>query len=147
VDSGYGHTMTVVPLPELSSDLLASELAARLNEVIPADFSVRPEHNALVILHGDQVVGTSGAAAIVQSLAALNMPDRHVETATRAAIKRVQLTIVHRSATPWPATRGDPPPPSTRRTGNRVDAWFGSERDPVLQLQPLELNILGHPDY
>jgi hypothetical protein len=139
--------MTVVPLPELSSDVLASELAARLNEVVPEGFSVRPERSALVILHGDQVVGTSDAAAIVESLAALNMPDRHVETATRAAIKRVQLAIVNASATPWPAAQGDPPLPSTRRTGNRVEAWFGSEREPVLQLEPLELHILGHPYY
>jgi hypothetical protein len=54
---------------------------------------------------------------------------------------------VNASATPWPAAQGDPPLPSTRRTGNRVEAWFGSEREPVLQLEPLELHILGHPYY
>ena len=45
------------------------------------------------------------------------------------------------------ASHGDPPLPATRRTGNRVEAWFGPEPDPVLQLAPLALNIAEHAEH
>lgn len=131
--------MTLAPVPHLAAAALASQIATSLDAVLPPRFSVRAEGTSITVLREGHPIGVSHAAAIVESVAAANVPDQHAEAAIRAALQGVQEHLAKATGQPWPATDGSTPRPGTRRTGDTVEMWFGDEGNPVLQPWSVDL--------
>jgi hypothetical protein len=123
----------------VSSRDLAVALARRLDEVAPSGITVRADDSSLAVLHAGQVVGISGAPAILETVEALHEPAENLETAVRAALSAVQDYIAETTTEPWPGTGGRQPNPDARIDANVISMWFGSEGAPVLRLPPIDL--------
>jgi len=123
----------------VSSRDLAAALARRLDDVAPTRITVRADDSNLAVLHDGQVLGISGAPAILETAEALHEPAENLETAVRAALSAVQDYIAEATTEPWPGTGGRQPNPDARVEANTVLMWFGPEGDPVLSLPPIDL--------
>lgn len=53
----------------------------------------------------------------------------YAELAVRVFLDNLQDFIVLHTKTPWPATGTTQPMPSAEIVGNRIEAWFGDDRD------------------
>ena len=124
---------------DVSSHDLAVALARRLNGVTPAGITVQAQGSDLAVLQGGQIVGVSGAPAILETVEALREPRANLETAVRAALSGVQDYIADVTAEPWPGTGGSQPTPDARVESDTVSMWFGDEDAPVLRLPSLRL--------
>jgi hypothetical protein len=123
----------------VSSNDLAEALARRLNEVAPARITVRSQGPDVAVLHDGQLVGISGAPAILETVEALREPRENLETAVRATLSGVQDYIADVTTEPWPGTGGQQPNPDARVHAETVSMWFGAEDAPVLRLPPIDL--------
>jgi hypothetical protein len=123
----------------VSSHDLAVALARRLDDVAPVGITVRADDSGLAVLHDGQLVGISGAPAILETVEALHEPAENLETAVRAALSAVQDYIAEATTEPWPGTGGRQPNPDARLEANSISMWFGSEDAPVLRLTPIDL--------
>ena len=124
----------------VSSHDLAVALADRLNEVTPSGITVRVhEGSGLAVLQDGEVVGISGAPAILETVEALRDPKENLETAVRAALSGVQDYIAHATTEPWPGAGGSQPNPDARVEPNAIHMWFGPADTPVLSLPPIDL--------
>lgn len=123
----------------VSSRDLATALADRLNEVVPPGFLVRAEDSELIVIHDGQIVGISGAPAIMDTAEAVKHPRENLEAAARAALSGVQDYVADTTAEPWPGTGGSQPNPDARVGEGRVLLWFGPEDAPLLALPPIVL--------
>jgi hypothetical protein len=124
----------------VSSHDLAEALACRLDEVAPARITVRAQGPDVAVLHNGQVVGISGAPAILETIEALREPRENLETAVRATLSGVQDYIADATTEPWPGIGGQQPNPDARVHEDTVSMWFGSEDAPVLRLPPIDLS-------
>lgn len=114
---------------------LASALAHRLDDVVPAGLHVRADGGRVVVLRGDVVIGGSAAPRLIDG----ETGDGQVATATYATINTVQEVVAHSISSPWPARSGARPTPQTRLDGHLLRAWYGPAARPVLALEPLTL--------
>jgi hypothetical protein len=124
---------------QVSSQDLAEALARRLDEVAPARIAVRAQGSDVAVLHNGQVVGISGAPAILETVEALKEPRENLETAVRATLSGVQDYIADATTEPWPGIGGQQPNPDARVNEETVSMWFGAEDAPVLRLPPIDL--------
>ena len=125
-------------MPAASSLKFAAELAIRLNEVVPDGFTVVAEDENVVLRHNGKVVGSTGMAEIVESSENLDHLPQNMETGARAILSNVQDWIADTTTEPWPGKRSLPNP-DAQVTGERLEAWFGDQDNPVLKLRPLDL--------
>jgi len=123
----------------VSSHDLATELADRLNDIVPQGFVVQVRDSELVVMQGERVLGVSGAPVIMDSVDAIKNPHENLETAVRAALSGVQDFIAETTREPWPGSGGTQPNPDARVDGDRVHLWFGSEEHPLVRLRPIDL--------
>ncbi|MGE0842991.1 hypothetical protein [Pseudonocardia sp.] len=112
---------------------LASALAARLDDVVPAGLHVRADGARVVVRRGDAVIGGSAAPRLLDG----DPGARLVATAAYATITVVQEVVAHSLASPWPARTGDRPVPQARLDGRLLRAWYGPTERPVLALDPV----------
>jgi hypothetical protein len=124
----------------VSSRDLAVALADRLNDIVPHGFVVRAQDSDLVVIHDGQVVGVSGAPAIMDTAEAIMYPRENLETAVRAALSGVQDYIAETTTEPWPGSGGTQPNSDARVDDDRVQMWFGSEEAPLIRLRPIDLS-------
>jgi hypothetical protein len=124
----------------VSSLDLAAALAERLNEVAPPGFIVDAQDAELVIYHNGDILGVSGAPAIMETVEAIKEPRANLETAVRASLSGVQDYIAEAVTEPWPGAGGNQPNPDAKVDGATVTMWFGDEHDPVLRLRPIRLD-------
>jgi len=126
----------------VSSHDLAVALARRLNGVVPPGISVHAQDGELAVLHDGDVIGISGAPAILETVEALREPRENLETAVRASLSGVQDYVADATTEPWPGSGGTQPNPDARVEADTVRMWFGPEDAPVLRLPPIDLRQL-----
>ena len=77
---------------DVSSHDLAMALAERLDAVAPPRITVQVQDGCdLAVVYDGEVVGVSGAPAILETVEALREPRENLETAVRAALSGVQV--------------------------------------------------------
>jgi hypothetical protein len=124
--------------PAASSREFAADLAVRLNDVVPAGFTVTSDGQTVVMHHNGQRLGSTNMAEII---AASENPDDvpgNMEAGSRAILNTVQDWIADESTEPWPGI-SDMPSPEAQVVGGRLVMWFGAQDRPVLELRPLKL--------
>lgn len=124
--------------PIASSPGLAAELAIRLNEVAPDGFTVEAENTYVTVRHLGELVGRSGAAEYLDSVAGGQSPVEAIERAARVILDTVRDYIVDISTRPWPGERSGADP-GVVMSGSVLEMWFGDRSDPVLTLRALDL--------
>jgi hypothetical protein len=128
------------PMPALSSNL-AVELAARLEAVVPANFSIRAEGDQIGVYQGERLLGGSAAASIVDEEDERALSEK-IAAASRAVLDAVQDCIIEELHEPWPRmVDGSLALPESETDGRRVYFWYGSYRGELrfVQLTPLEI--------
>ena len=126
------------PRPVASSPGLAAELAIRLNEVAPDGFTVEAENAYVTVRHLGELVGRSGAAEYLDSVAGNQSPVEAIERAARVILDTVRDYFVDISTRPWPGERSGAEP-GVVMSGSVLEMWFGDRSDPVLTLRALDL--------
>lgn len=126
------------PRPVASSPGLAAELAIRLNEVAPDGFTVEAENAYVTVRHLGELVGRSGAAEYLDSVAGNQSPVEAIERAARVILDTVRDYFVDISTRPWPGERSGADP-GVVMSGSVLEMWFGDRSDPVLTLRALDL--------
>lgn len=124
--------------PVASSPGLAAELAIRLNEVAPDGFTVEAENTYVTVRHLGELVGRSGAAEYLDSVAGGQSPVEAIERAARVILDTVRDYFVDISTRPWPGERSGADP-GVVMSGSVLEMWFGDRSDPVLTLRALDL--------
>jgi hypothetical protein len=126
---------------DASSRELAVALADRLNQIVPAGFSVRSEGVSVNVYHDGQDLGGSPALEILADRDGRGI-DKKIETAVRAVLSDVQDRIIEASKGPWPGESGrgaDLPMPDCQVRGDRLRLWFGEENAPAISVAPIAL--------
>lgn len=126
---------------DASSRELAAALAGRLNQIVPAGFTVRSEGVSLNVYQDGRDLGGSPALEILADRDGRGV-DEKIETAVRAVLSDVQDRIIDARKGPWPEGFGrgaDLPVPDARVTGDRLRLWFGDENAPVISVAPIAL--------
>jgi hypothetical protein len=127
---------------DASSRELAAALADRLNQIVPAGFSVRSGGVSVNVYHDGRDLGGSPALEILADRDGRGV-DEKIETAVRAVLSDVQDRIIEASKDPWPWVSGrgaDLPMPDCAVTGDRLRLWFGDENAPVISVAPIALH-------
>jgi hypothetical protein len=110
------------PMPALSSNL-AVELAARLEAVVPANFSVRADGDQIGVYQGERLLGGSAAASIVDEEDERALSEK-IAAASRAVLDAVQDCIIEELHEPWPRmVDGSLALPGSETDGRRVYFW------------------------
>jgi len=125
-------------MPVASSPDFAAELAVRLNEVVPAGFTVAAENVSVRLSHEGRFVGATDMAELVEDSENFDDLPANAATAARAILSNVQDWITDITHDPWPGTRSLPNP-DARVQDHVLDMWFGGDDDRVLVLRPLDL--------
>lgn len=124
--------------PAASSRRFAAELADRLNEVVPTGFAVTAEDVTVELRRGDQFVGSTDMAELVEDSENLDDLPANLETAARAIMSNIQDWIADATSDPWPGIRSQPNP-NARVQDQTLHIWFGDADGQVLSLRPLDL--------
>lgn len=61
--------------------------------------------------------------------------------ACRLAFEDLQDLVDEGTTNPWPAERGNPPSPTAAIEPRSVVIWFGARETPVLEVEPLPLDL------
>jgi len=128
-------------LMDVSSRELAADLADRLNQIVPTDFTVRSEGIRVDVYQDGRDLGGSPALVILAERDGRSV-DEKIETAVQAVLSDVQDRIIEACKGPWPGGFGrgaDLPMPDCRVTGDRLRLWFGDENAPVISVAPITL--------
>jgi len=127
---------------DASSPELAAALAGRLNEIVPAGFSVRAEGDSVNVYQDDRDLGGSPALEILADPDGRSV-DEKIETAVCAVLSDVQDRIIEARQGPWPGESGrgtDLPMPGCQVTRDRLSLWFGDENAPIISVAPIALH-------
>ena len=128
-------------LMDVSSRELAADLADRLNQIVPAGFTVRSEGIRVNVYQDGRDLGGSPALVILAERDGRSV-DEKIETAVLAVLSDIQDRIIEACKGPWPGGFGrgaDLPMPDCRVTGDRLRLWFGEENAPVISVAPIAL--------
>ncbi len=117
---------------------LATELAERLNEVLPRGFTASAAGNEVRIQAPDGLGGNGWAGAVDQD------PDdvQLLHGAVWTVLSSAQDVVAETAGTPWPQVAGpglDLALPGSRIHDQFLYVWFGEERAPALTLRPIGL--------
>ena len=124
----------------VSSHDLAEALARRLDELAPARITVRAQGPDVAVLHNGQVVGISGAPAILETIEALREPAGEPGNGCTGNAQRRPGLHRRRDDGALAGHRRTQPNPDARVHEDTVSMWFGSEDAPVLRLPPIDLS-------
>jgi hypothetical protein len=121
-------------------DALAEVLAARLHDVAPGGFSVRPGPNRI------ELRGAGEPAWEIHFLK-LNEDDELEDHGTLARACEGVLDLfqdrgAEETTEPWPAREGLMPMPGVEVGDEEIRLWYGDRRSPALTLEPIRRETL-----
>jgi hypothetical protein len=122
----------------MDPEWLAAELSSRMEEVLPAGFTVAVDGDTLWFLFDGERRAGSYACKWMDSgqgsIEALTV------RACELAVNDLQDFVTEKTTEPWPSSTGRPPRPGVRLVGRIVEMWFGEDGDPVARLRSLPLD-------
>lgn len=123
-----------------SSRKLAIALAERLGKTVPAPLALRSLGSGVNLYVGEQQVGGSSAAIIIEDKDSRTASER-VETAVLGVLEDIQNCVMLYLTEEWPTeTGGELALPGTRTDADRVHFWYGASEDkPVISFRPIEV--------
>lgn len=129
-----------------SSHRLTVELAERLAEILPSGYSVHAKGDTLEVYVGDEYLGTSEIAGILDREEGGSIRER-VESAAWATLAGVQDYVLDDLTCQWPVdSTGGVALPGVRCDDTQLHLWFGSsEAAAALTLRPIQLRELIEP--
>jgi hypothetical protein len=124
---------------------LATALAERLDRALPQGFSAQASGTTILVrrAHLGQVDSTDIEWVFERDLSLAE----NLTWAADRVLDAVQDIVTEALAEPWP--RPDPdsrevlPTPGTTIAGTTLRAWYGAERRPVLELDPIPMRSLS----
>lgn len=122
-----------------SSSSLATSLARRLNEVVPAGFRLAAEDERLRLRIDDSSDVIMLTLSIVED-ERREMTER-LETAVESVLSSVQDSVSKQLRIPWPSTDGRRMAlPGVNFDGESIHSWYGAiEEEPVLKLREIPI--------
>ena len=125
-------------IPEhLSPVRFATEMALRLNSVVPAGLAVHAK-GAGVTLYDPASWGASLAAEHLLNEDGRPIVDL-VESVAYAIMNAIQDEVMESTKEQWPPGPKGAAEPEARVIGEQLHLWFGDEDAPILRLDPLDL--------
>lgn len=125
--------------------LLAESLAERLDKVVPLDFSVEAVKSEIKIFHNNRLEQVN-SLDVFWSKASTDQ--QNIDIIVSHVLDSVQDLIAEETREVWPKRDAadnaprDLPLPYFRWEGRTLHMGFGDERDPVVRLEPLQLEEL-----
>ena len=117
----------------------AAAIAARLNAVLPPDFSVRAKGANVDVYARGQDRHASVSAKLLASDDGRSLTEL-MEVAAQGILDGAQDGIMEILTEEWPlGSSGRAAEPGTRVVGDRLLMWFGEEDAPIIALQPLPI--------
>lgn len=126
----------------VSSLNLAAAAANRLNDIAPAGFQIRAYDSDIVVYFNGTDIDTVPAAGILEDIDD-RTDEARLESALMAILEAVQDSICEQLHEPWPVgVNHEMGLPDVRVEAGTARAWFGDEKDPVI-----ELAVFTSPDW
>jgi len=125
-----------------SPERFATELAARLDKVVPRGLSVRAEGTSVNVCAATDDRHASAGAELIGEQDGRTLAER-AEAAAWGILDGAQDGVMEILREQWPLGRdGKAVDAGIRVEGNQLLMWFGDEHAPVIALPPLNLDDL-----
>lgn len=121
----------------------ASEVAARLNAVVPPGLSVRAEGTSVNVYSATDDRHASAGAELISERDGRTLAER-AAAAAWGILEGAQDGVMEILREQWPAGAArNAPDAGTRVEGPLLLMWFGDEDAPVITLEPLDLDSIA----